>query len=159
MNTANPFIAPEQDEVVKAEQVDLGNVPYAGFWLRFVAAIVDGIIMMVIGLPIGFVIGMTMGDNPSLPIVANVFDIVIGWLYMALCESSRMQASPGKKLLGLKVTDEAGNKISFARASGRHFAKIISALILLIGYIMAGFTRRKQALHDILAGCLVVRAR
>jgi uncharacterized RDD family membrane protein YckC len=60
--------------------------------------------------------------------------------------------------LGLKVTDTEGRQISFARASGRHFAKILSGMILLIGYIMAGFTERKQALHDVIAGTLVVRA-
>jgi uncharacterized RDD family membrane protein YckC len=59
--------------------------------------------------------------------------------------------------LSMKVTDLQGNRISFARATGRHFAKYISAMILLIGYIMAGFTERKQALHDMIAGTLVRR--
>ena len=61
------------------------------------------------------------------------------------------------RLLGLKVTDLAGNRITFARASGRFFGKILSGMILGIGFLMAGFTARKQALHDILAGCLVLR--
>ena len=61
--------------------------------------------------------------------------------------------------LGLKVSDLKGNRISFARASGRHFAKIVSGMILLIGYIMAGFTNRKQALHDMIAETLVLRVR
>jgi uncharacterized RDD family membrane protein YckC len=72
-------------------------------------------------------------------------------------ESSTWQATLGKKILGLKVTDLAGNRISFARASGRFFGKILSGMILGIGFLMAGFTARKQALHDILAGCLVLR--
>jgi uncharacterized RDD family membrane protein YckC len=63
----------------------------------------------------------------------------------------------GKKALGLEVTDLQGRRISFARATGRFFGRIISGLILAIGFIMAGFTERKQALHDILAGCLVIR--
>lgn len=80
-----------------------------------------------------------------------------GWIYYALMESSGWQATLGKKVLGLKVTDLAGNRISFARASGRFFGKILSGMLLLVGFMMAGFTERKQALHDILAGCLVLR--
>jgi uncharacterized RDD family membrane protein YckC len=72
-------------------------------------------------------------------------------------ESSAWQATLGKKILGLKVTDLSGNRITFARASGRFFGKILSGMILGIGFLMAGFTARKQALHDILAGCLVLR--
>jgi len=89
--------------------------------------------------------------------VSRILMIVIGWLYYALMESSVRQATLGKMALGLMVTDLNGQKISFDRATGRHFAKIISALILFIGFLMAGFTRRKQALHDMIAGCLVIR--
>jgi uncharacterized RDD family membrane protein YckC len=83
--------------------------------------------------------------------------MILNWLYYAIFESSSWQATLGKKALGLEVTDLAGNRISFGRATGRFFAKIISTLILFIGYIMAGFTEKKQALHDILAGTLVIR--
>jgi len=72
-------------------------------------------------------------------------------------ESSVWQATLGKKTLGLRVTDLQGNRISFGRASGRFFGRIISGLTLFIGYIMAGFTEKKQALHDIIASCLVIR--
>jgi uncharacterized RDD family membrane protein YckC len=82
---------------------------------------------------------------------------VLNWLYYALLESSTWQATLGKKALGLEVTDVEGRRISFGRATGRFFAKIISALILFIGFIMAGFTERKQALHDMIAGTLVIR--
>jgi uncharacterized RDD family membrane protein YckC len=83
--------------------------------------------------------------------------IVIGqWLYYALMESSGRQATLGKLALGIVVTDLNGNKITFGRATGRYFGKILSGMIFAIGYIMAGFTERKQALHDIMAGCLVV---
>jgi uncharacterized RDD family membrane protein YckC len=82
---------------------------------------------------------------------------MLSWIYYASLESSAWQATLGKKILGLKVTDLAGNRISFARASGRFFGKIVSGMILGIGFLMAGFTERKQALHDILAGCLVLR--
>ncbi|MGB6469852.1 MAG: RDD family protein, partial [Candidatus Acidiferrales bacterium] len=67
------------------------------------------------------------------------------------------QGTLGKRALGLLVTDLEGRRVSFGRASGRYFGKIVSALILMIGFIMAGFTEKKQALHDMLAGCLVLR--
>jgi len=78
------------------------------------------------------------------------------WLYEAFMESSSYQATLGKMIFGMKVTDLNGNRISFERATGRHFAKILSS-ILGIGYIMVGFTERKQGLHDLLAGTLVLR--
>jgi len=78
------------------------------------------------------------------------------WLYHTMMESSRHQATLGKMALGIKVADMNGNRISFARANGRFFAKWLSGAIMNIGYLMAAFTEKKQALHDILAGCLVV---
>ena len=85
-----------------------------------------------------------------------ILNVIIHWLYYALMESSQKQATLGKIIVGIKVTDLEGNRISFAKASGRYFGKILSGLIFYIGYIMAGFTEKKQALHDILASCLVV---
>jgi uncharacterized RDD family membrane protein YckC len=82
--------------------------------------------------------------------------MIVGWLYYALMESSVNQATLGKMALGIKVTDLDGNRISFGRATGRYFGKIVSGMILYIGFIMAGFTEKKQALHDIMASCLVV---
>ena len=84
--------------------------------------------------------------------------IAVGWLYFALMESSKNQGTLGKMALSIKVTDGEGNPISFARASGRYFGKIISSMIMMIEYILAGLTEKKQALHDILAGCLVIRS-
>jgi uncharacterized RDD family membrane protein YckC len=83
--------------------------------------------------------------------------LVIDWLYFALFESSVWQATLGKKALGLEVTDMQGARINFARATGRFFAKFLSGIILLIGYFMIGFTQRKQGLHDMIAGTLVIR--
>jgi uncharacterized RDD family membrane protein YckC len=82
--------------------------------------------------------------------------IVALWLYYALMESSSKQATLGKLALGIVVTDLNGNRISFGRATGRYFGKIVSGMIFAIGYIMAGFTEKKQALHDMIASCLVV---
>jgi len=83
--------------------------------------------------------------------------VVINWLYFAIMESSKTQGTVGKLLLKIKVTDYQYNKISFGRATGRFFGKYISSFILLIGYIMAGFTDKKQALHDMMASCYVIK--
>jgi uncharacterized RDD family membrane protein YckC len=84
--------------------------------------------------------------------------LVVTWLYHAWMESSEWQATVGKRVLGLVVTDAAGQRVSFGRATARHFSKIITNMVpLAIGYIMAGFTEKKQALHDMIAGCLVLR--
>ena len=138
-------------------------VQYAGFWLRFCAAFVDGIILWVIGLPISAAFGTAPWQQQRQPVeigvalVSMVISIVIGWLYEALQTSSSYQATLGKRAVGIVVTDSMGNRISFGRATGRHFAKIVSGIILMIGYIMAGFTEKKQALHDIMAETLVTR--
>ncbi len=160
------------------ESKNTGQVKYAGFWLRFVAYLIDDIILGVIGfvisLPfIGTIIfsGIAISeldecDGSKLFGVAGIIGAVllliititaVGWLYFALFESSKQQATLGKMALGLKVTDMEGNKISFARATGRYFGKIISNMIFMIGYILAGLTEKKQALHDMIAGCLVIR--
>jgi uncharacterized RDD family membrane protein YckC len=87
-----------------------------------------------------------------------IFTSVVGhWLYYAIFESSPWQATLGKRAIGLRVTDLQGRRISFGRATGRYFAKLISRVLLDIGFLMAAFTRRKQALHDLIADCLVVR--
>jgi uncharacterized RDD family membrane protein YckC len=148
------------------------RVEYAGFWLRFIAFIIDLIIIMIVTMPFRFatmaMLHLPMRPRPEdvslmvasmLPIlmISTAISMVINWLYFAFCESSSWQGTLGKKALGLQVTDLEGNRISFGRATGRFFGKIISGMILLIGYIMAGFTARKQALHDIMAGCLVIK--
>ena len=145
--------------------------PFAGFWLRFVAYIIDAIVMQIPLTVVGSLTGLTMGmrgmgwDGMSIGAgsyatgTGFAISIVATWLYASLMESSAWQATLGKKALGLLVTDEAGNRISFARATGRHFGQYVSAIILGVGYMMAGWTRRKQALHDMMAGTLVYRAR
>jgi uncharacterized RDD family membrane protein YckC len=124
------------------------NCRYAGFWLRFVANLVDGVIITVISA----VLEAILKDGILYAIL-----LILPWLYYAGFESSESMATPGKILLNIKVVDLNGNRISFGRATARHFGKILSALILYIGFIMAGFTKRKQALHDIIAKCLVIK--
>jgi uncharacterized RDD family membrane protein YckC len=136
---------------------------YAGFWKRFGAGIVDGFILMVAGVMIGGLIGLTNGLLPGASEGTrgwgNIVGIIMGWLYFAVMESSYKQGTLGKMALGIKVTDLSGNAISFGRATIRHFGKVISTLLLLLGYVMVGFTARKQGLHDMIAGCLVVNSK
>lgn len=146
-------------------------VRYGGFWIRFVAALIDGILVECVVIPISIVIGGVIGVASSVSrnsgaalggqLLAGMLTFAIGaggaWIYEAAMESSSKQATLGKMIFGMKVTDLNGNRISFGRATGRHFAKYISGLTLLIGYIIAGFTEKKQALHDMIVGTLVRR--
>lgn len=147
---------------------------YGGFWIRVVATIIDAIIVSVVLLPIKAIFGLgglALGGFgaggfhgplalPYLIFGGGVFLLLklgANWIYEALMESSSYQATLGKMVFGMKVTDLYGNRISFARATGRHFAKFLSGIILGIGFIMVGLTERKQGLHDVLAGTLVRR--
>ena len=132
-------------------------VAYAGFWLRLVAYIIDAMILGMAGVIAFFPlfranIHAFTAQNPwevytsmSRPLFAiRLLALMLSWIYYASMESSTWQATLGKKILGLKVTDLAGNRISFGRASGRFFGKILSGMILGIGFLMAGFTARKR---------------
>jgi uncharacterized RDD family membrane protein YckC len=163
-------------EEVAMQEVPTRVVSYAGFWKRFVAYLIDAILLcivsMVLFVPLLSMIGLgalgNMLQDESDPSAGYIFALVgtymvtivaifvAGWLYYALMESSSKGATLGKMALGLRVTDLQGNNISFGRATGRYFGKILSGLILYVGFLMAGFTQQKQALHDILSGCLVV---
>jgi uncharacterized RDD family membrane protein YckC len=89
-------------------------------------------------------------------LTAILLVVVLEWLYFALMESSNKQATLGKLALGIIVTDMDGKRLTFGRATGRYFGKILSSLILNIGFLMAAFTEKKQALHDMIASCVVV---
>jgi uncharacterized RDD family membrane protein YckC len=133
---------------------------YAGFWKRLAAFILDYVILTATFIFLGAVIGLLIGApdsaNEGVDAVSSIVGAVIWWLYYAIMESSGRQATLGKIAVRIKVVDRRGGRISFARATGRHFAKLLSTLALFIGYLMAAFTSRKQALHDMIAGCLVV---
>jgi uncharacterized RDD family membrane protein YckC len=132
---------------------------YAGFWWRALAAVLDWIVLTVIDGIVAFAVGMDAmlheGFSAQGPIASYTF--VIDLLYFPLMESSRLRASLGKLACGLMVVDEDGRQIGFARAFGRNMGKFLSALILFVGFMMAGWTHRKQALHDMMAGCLVLK--
>lgn len=135
--------------------------PYAGFWKRFLASLLDGIIVNTAAGIIGvaFALAMVAEGKERFAIGYVIWWLarILGdWLYSALMESSSKQATLGKLALGIRVCDQQGQRISFGRATGRHFGKIISQMTIWIGYIMAGFTRKKQALHDMMASTLVI---
>lgn len=145
---------------------------YAGFWSRFGASIIDGIILFLLELGISLLLGW-------LPYVFGwifyggywpwswfsvlysgpfwLLSFLMGWLYFAGSECSSSQATPGKKALSLVVTNLNGERISFGRATARYFGKFLSELTLYIGYVMIGFTAKKQGLHDMIAGTLVFK--
>ncbi len=135
---------------------------YAGFWIRFWATIIDSLIWSPMVLIVVFLINVmnvSRNDTAFITVVVLVINQILAWLYSALFESGGWQATPGKRLLGLRVTGLNGDRISFGRASGRYFSKLLSILTFYIGYIMAGLTENKQGLHDMVAGTLVLRGK
>lgn len=148
---------------------------YAGFWKRFFAYYIDSYVIYIVSLIVNFIAMIIFGTlsmvsvstlfsnegemsenfESGLAIVLGIsllaINIIVSWLYYAFMESSNAKATLGKMALGIAVMDENQEKISFVRASGRFFSKIISAITLGVGYIMTGFTKRKQGLHDKIA--------
>lgn len=119
---------------------------YGGFWKRVLAWLIDAI---VVGAATGIVIASTFG--------VGVIVVFFGhWLYEAFMTSSSWQATVGKRALNMIVTDTQGRPISFGRATGRHFAKWISAMALGIGFIIVAFNGKKQGFHDMIADTVVV---
>lgn len=139
---------------------------YAGFWERFAAAIIDGVIVTTGSYALGYVIG-TIGINQystqeevdTAVAFAALAGFVAQWVYFAVMESSPKQATLGKMAVGVRVTDMQGRRVGFGKATGRYFAKILSTLILLIGFLMVAWTPQKQGLHDQMAGTLVPKGR
>lgn len=131
---------------------------YAGFWKCLLAYIIDLIPLIIISLLLAIGSGQDLMDANAEPTFgfSDILGVFIGVAYFAGFESSSWQATPGKRALGMIVVDTNGARISFGKAVGRYFAKILSGLILLIGYIMIAFTERKQGLHDLMLGTLVV---
>jgi uncharacterized RDD family membrane protein YckC len=149
-----------------AEIQSAKSLTYAGFWLRLLAALIDGVL---ISFPLfGFaffiilvvrLVSARKGYDPAIGILAGLAAtaLVVPWLYFSLLESSRWQGTPGKSLLRLYVVDLKGHRLTWSRATGRNLAKYLSNLTVGVGHLMCGFTKKKQALHDVLAGCLVLR--
>lgn len=170
---SSPYAPPRAALQNPSDYVGGGEVVYAGFLKRFAAIFIDGFAIGVVtwivqiivmagffGVSAGFA-----GDPGSLLAGAGMIGFMVGMVlvpialqavYYAWMHSSSRQATLGKMAVGIKVTDEDGQRISFARGIGRYFATFVSSIILCIGYVMAAFTDRKRALHDMLASTLVV---
>jgi len=150
------------------------TVRYGGFWRRWLAFIVDGLIIGAVMLPFGVGLGFAQlgtmlnsdemnGETIMSMIAASMLvwmiRVMVSFLYGAGFESSRFQATPGKMMVGVRVTTLEGGRVSFGRAAGRQLGKWLSGLILCIGYLLVAFSDRKQGLHDMLAGTLVRQGR
>jgi uncharacterized RDD family membrane protein YckC len=141
---------------------------FAGFWKRVGAYLIDYIIVLLGVLVLSFGMGLVVGlvllalgvQKDTVRLIAGVMGMLLGLsafvFYWALFECSSKQATPGKMALGIVVTDTNGGRISFGRSIGRQFARFLSGLVLGLGYIICGFTERRQCVHDLLAGTLVV---
>ncbi|MEL6561768.1 MAG: RDD family protein [Bacteroidota bacterium] len=149
------------------DEQTIENYNYAGFWKRYAASIIDGVIIVFFTSSLRWLFADIFRVYPSFRLdyeesqnysyfLWSFYLVFIRWCYFAGMESSPFQATIGKMMTGLFVTDEAGQRLEFGRATGRHFGKFLSGLILFVGYMMAGFTPRKQALHDQISGSLVL---
>lgn len=141
------------------------NKSYGGFWKRVIAYLIDGLI---IAVPVTMVFGTVIPDvmmaenvqaTPFSVTVPQLVMILASWVYFAGLESSEWQATVGKKILGMKVTDAAGERINFVKATIRYISKFLSSFIFMIGFIMVAFTAKKQGLHDFIAGTTVINQR
>jgi len=158
MSTPNPYSPMPAASLGGAERVDAGHAGTtdAGFWRRFAAYLIDSLIVTCA------LVVLMLGAGTLLPPGAGVMDALplaylpAMWLYFALQESSARQATLGKRALGILVVGPDGGPIGFGRACGRHFAAALSYASLYIGYMLAGWTRRKQGLHDLIAGTFVI---
>jgi uncharacterized RDD family membrane protein YckC len=137
---------------------DIEQSPYVGFWNRFYAAFIDGIALQILSFAIGIGVGILGIFIPWL--LSDFILILLGLsavvLYYAGFESSTYQATIGKQVIGIKVVDLEGNRISFGKAFFRYVIKIVTALMLGIGYLAIIFSKKKQGLHDMAVGLVVV---
>ncbi|HTZ18362.1 MAG TPA: RDD family protein [Dissulfurispiraceae bacterium] len=143
-----------------------GDLRYAGFWIRFVAKFIDGMIMGMVGMLITALAGFSLFGHDStflmnpvrlaIYILINILQIALGIAYVTFFVG-KYGATPGKMALGLRIVNPDGSKVSYMKAFGRYFAEIVSGLILGIGYIMAAFDDEKRALHDRICNTRVIR--
>ncbi len=161
--TYSPYTAPAAATgYAGSAVVDGQDVVYAGFWKRYAAYFIDYILLTVVTLPLSMIINVmgassgNEGVQVALTLVVMLLSLVISIGYYAGFHASRGGATLGKMAVGIKVVRGNGERISFLRAFCRYLATIVSSLILMIGFIMAAFTERKQALHDMMCDTLVV---
>lgn len=178
--SGNPYAAPTAPLLPQTNAAALED--YAGFWKRVLAYIIDAIILIIPQKLIESAMGgaaakaaleqavLSAGSDMDAALAAQMhyfgvmwpatlLSIIMAIVYFAVCESSAWQGTIGKLALGIRVTDLDGNRIGFGRALGRYFGKILSTIILCIGFLMVAFTQRKQGLHDIICSTLVLNGR
>ena len=133
------------------------EVRYAGFWRRVAAYLIDFIVLFGAQFTIAAIV--IVASDRDVRTVANIAPVsgLVSWAYFALFESSPARATLGKMALNLYVADLRGDPVTFYRASARYWLKTISSLLVGVGWLLPAFTPRKQALHDLLSGCLVLR--
>jgi uncharacterized RDD family membrane protein YckC len=131
---------------------DPNSVIYVGFWKRVLAYLIDNLVML-----ITYIIMEATVSEKDYPFLNPLIQILSFWAYTAVLQSSYWQATVGKKVLGIIVVDEYGDRLTLKRATGRFFAEILSALLLCIGYMMVGWTKHKQGLHDKIAKTFVIK--
>lgn len=134
---------------------------YSGLFRRLFAFAFDCLTLLCIYMLAGIILSLNIFISPisSLPIIGFWFYggmFLIAWFYFAGMESSRFQATVGKKILGMKVTDLNGQRISFWRATARYFGRMLSRILLMIGFITILFTKKKQAIHDMITKTVVI---
>ena len=156
----NSTIYEGQEDLI-SDDIFLRPVVYAGFWLRVAAYILDIIVIYAVI----FIIALSVSSN-SIVFEESANDAfwpayLLLWIaimcYFPIMESSKWQATLGKRVVGIIVTDLNGDRISFGKALARLISKLVSAMIVYIGFIMAGFTEKKQGLHDMIASTLVIK--
>lgn len=167
MEPHSPYAPPRAAVQDGSDYVDGGDIVYAGFWKRVAASVIDSFVLLVVIAILAMVMGVAGaisglgGGGASAGTMATValfylFEIFGIALYFAMMHASGLQATLGKLAVGIKVTDDGGQRISFWRGVGRYFAYLLSSLVLGIGYLMAAFTDRKRGLHDMICSTLVV---
>ena len=144
-----------EEQILDAPSSVGAKLNYAGFWIRFAAYFIDAVILFFVQTALAFVFIADSGSVFAPSLTVQLLSLVIGIAYFCGMESSSRQATLGKMGVGIKVGNAQGQQISFINALGRYFGKILSALTLLIGFMMAGWDSKKQALHDKIAGTYV----
>ena len=162
MNTrqipSSPGFARPDGRVFEARQA---QVVYAGFWIRFFAFFIDSVLLgllSAIGTG-GVALNMSLKGSSIFSDIVLLIVVVVGALYFPLFNSSPWQGTPGKRLVGIHLICEDGQDVSLLRALIRSFAQMLSAMCFMIGYLMAGITREKTALHDLIVGTRVIHGR
>jgi uncharacterized RDD family membrane protein YckC len=160
--THSPYTAPAAGGYANAAVVGGGNVVYAGFWKRYASYFLDSVVVSVVNIPISLIfngIGAVSGNESValvMSLLAMVAGLALGVAYYAGFHASAGGATLGKMAVGIKVVRGNGERLTLGRGIGRYFGFLLSSLTLMIGFIMAAFTERKQALHDMMCDTLVV---